>query len=210
MPTALILVDIQNDFLPGGALAVPEGNQVIPIVNRLIERFEMVVATQDWHPPNHGSFASQHSGRRVGDLIELDGLDQILWPDHCVESTPGAEFAAALQLDETVPVFRKGTDREVDSYSGFFDNGQRRATGLCDYLRQNAADEVVVVGLATDYCVKYTALDAVRLGFRVTVVEDACRGVNLQDGGVAAAVREMRQAEIAVLPADRVDINQAD
>ena len=126
---ALIVVDIQNDFLPGGALAVPNGNEVVAVANRLMPKFEMVVATQDWHPADHGSFASQHPGKSPGDRVDLHGLDQILWPDHCVESTPGGQFAPALERERFAEVFRKGTDREIDSYSGFFDNGHRKATG---------------------------------------------------------------------------------
>ena len=191
---ALIAVDIQNDFLPGGALAVPRGDEVIAIVNGLMPRADLVVATQDWHPPDHLSFASQHPGRQVGDVIDLDGIEQVLWPDHCVQGTPGAALADALDTTRISEVFRKGSDRRVDSYSGFYDNGRRHATGLADYLRQRGVTRVWVCGLATDYCVKYTALDALREGLATCVVEDACRGVEVRPGDVAAAWDEMRRA----------------
>jgi len=191
---ALIVVDIQNDFLPGGALAVPGGDQVIPVVNRLIPRFDLVVATQDWHPADHGSFAANHPGAKPGDVISLDGLEQVLWPVHCVQDTPGAAFHRDLETARIERVFHKGTDPRIDSYSGFFDNGHRKATGLGDYLTGKGAREIVIVGLATDYCVKFSTLDARRLGFEVTVVEDACRGVNLRPGDVARALEAMRQA----------------
>src|SRR5262245_11550881 len=192
----LILVDIQNDFLPGGALAVPRGNEVVPVANRLQPRFELVVATQDWHPAGHGSFASGHPGKRVGEVIELEGLEQVLWPDHCVQGTAGAEFSGALDTRAVEAVFRKGTDRRIDSYSGFFDNGHRKATGLGPYLKGRGVTDVYVCGLATDYCVKFTALDGVKEGFRVHLVEDASRGVNLRPDDVRRAVEEMRGAGV--------------
>ncbi len=196
---ALILVDIQNDFCPGGALAVPEGDAIVPIVNRLQAGYDLVVATQDWHPANHGSFAANHPGRAVGEQIELAGLPQILWPVHCVQETPGAAFHPALNLDRIARVFRKGTDPTIDSYSGFFDNGHRAATGLGDYLRERQVAEVHVCGLATDYCVKYTALDAISLGFRVALLDDAARGVELRPGDMQRAVEEMRQHGVRVI-----------
>lgn len=193
---ALILVDIQNDFVPGGALPVAEGDQIVPVVNALQPKFELVVATQDWHPPNHGSFAANHPGTKPGDVIELHGLSQILWPVHCVQGTPGAEFVASLDLTRVEKVFHKGTDPGIDSYSGFFDNGHRKATGLGDYLKQRGVSEVYVAGLATDYCVKFTALDARQLEFDTYLVTDACRGVNLNPGDVERAVDEMRAAGV--------------
>ncbi len=196
---ALILVDIQNDFLPGGALAVPDGDRVIPVANRLQPRFGLVVATQDWHPADHGSFAANHKGKNVGDVIELDGLEQIIWPAHCVQGSRGAEFAAALDTSRVAQVFHKGTDREIDSYSGFFDNGHRRSTGLADYLRGEGVTEVFIMGLATDYCVKFTALDARQLGFATHLIADGCRGVELQPGDVARAVDEMRVAGVTII-----------
>ena len=197
---ALILVDIQNDFLPGGALAVPHGDEVVPVANKVSPRFDLVVATQDWHPQDHGSFAANHPGKKVGDVIDLHGLRQILWPVHCVQNTRGAEFAPGLDVSRVARVFRKGTDPAIDSYSGFFDNGHRRSTGLADYLRERGVDQVFVMGIATDYCVKFTALDAVqRAGLKVTLIEDGCRGVNLNAGDVEAAVDEMRRAGVKVV-----------
>ena len=197
---ALILVDIQNDFLPGGALAVPHGDEVVPVANKVSPRFDLVVATQDWHPPDHGSFAANRPGKKVGDVIDLHGLRQILWPVHCVQNTRGAEFAPGLDVSRVARVFRKGTDPTIDSYSGFFDNGHRRSTGLADYLRERGVDQVFVMGIATDYCVKFTALDAVqRAGLKVTLIEDGCRGVNLNAGDVEAAVDEMRRAGVKVV-----------
>jgi nicotinamidase/pyrazinamidase len=196
---ALILVDIQKDFCPGGALAVPEGDKVVPIVNRLQVGYDLVVATQDWHPANHGSFAANHAGRAVGEQIELAGLPQVLWPVHCVKNTPGAEFHPALNLDRVARVFRKGTDPAIDSYSGFFDNGHRAATGLAGYLRERGVDQVHVCGLATDYCVKFTALDAIGLGFRVALLEEAARGVELQPDDVRRAIEEMRDHGVKII-----------
>lgn len=195
---ALILVDVQNDFVPGGALAVPEGDAIVPICNRLSKAFDLVVATQDWHPANHGSFAASHPGRKVGEVVDLNGLPQILWPVHCVQRTQGAAFVSALDLSRVDRVFQKGTDPAIDSYSGFFDNGHRKATGLGEYLKQRSVTDVYVAGLATDYCVKFTALDAKSLGFNTFLVEDVCRGVNVRPGDVQAAVEHMRQAGVAV------------
>jgi nicotinamidase/pyrazinamidase len=197
--SALILVDLQNDFLPGGALAVPEGDAVIPVANQLQAEFPLVVATQDWHPANHGSFAINHPGKRVFDQIDLNGLPQTLWPVHCVQGTTGAELAPGLQQNHIVQIFRKGTDPGIDSYSGFFDNGHRRGTGLAEWLKTNAVTDVYVCGLATDYCVKFTALDAVQLGFRTHLIEDASRGVNLQPHDVAHALQALRQVSVRIV-----------
>lgn len=191
---ALILVDIQNDFLPGGALAVPDGDAVVPVANALMPGFSLVVATQDWHPADHGSFAANHPGRRPGEVIALGGLSQVLWPVHCVQGTRGAEFAGGLDRARIGRVFVKGTDPEIDSYSGFFDNERRKSTGLGEFLRESGVDEVVVLGLATDYCVKFTALDALSLGLRTVLVVDGCRGVELQAGDSARAIEAVRAA----------------
>ena len=188
---ALLLVDLQNDFCPGGALAVPEGDRIIPVVNELQKKFDLVVATQDWHPANHGSFAVNHPGKIPGDRIELAGLTQILWPVHCVQNTPGAELHPQLDRSAIARVFRKGEDPLLDSYSGFFDNGHRKSTGLDEYLKSRGIASVCVCGLATDYCVKFTAIDAVELGFETYLIEGACRGVNLTPGDVRRAVEEM-------------------
>ena len=191
---ALIVVDLQNDFMPGGALAVPHGDEVVAVANRMMPRFDVVAASQDWHPPNHGSFASQHEDCQPGDFVELGGLRQILWPDHCVQGTAGAAFHDDLDAEAIDRVFRKGVDPEIDSYSAFFDNAHRRSTGLGDYLRERAVDEVYLLGLATDYCVKFSALDAVGEGFRTFVILDGCRGIDLQPGDIERSLDEMREA----------------
>src|SRR5271166_1222118 len=196
---ALIVVDVQNDFLPGGALEVKSGDKILPVANRLISEFKLVVATQDWHPANHGSFAANHPGKKPGDVVKLSKLPQVLWPVHCVQNTRGAEFAPSLMLNRVNRVFKKGTDASVDSYSGFFDNGHLRATGLGEYFKEKKVTDVYVLGLATDYCVKFTALDAVDLGFRTHLIEDACRGVNLTLDDVKNALEEMKKAGVIVV-----------
>lgn len=196
---ALILVDIQNDFLSGGALAVPDGNAVIPVANSLLGEYEFVVGTQDWHPANHGSFASQHDGINVSDMFELNGLPQVAWPDHCVQRTQGAEFASELNVDGIHAIIQKGTDADIDSYSGFFDNGKRKATGLGELLQEKGVKEVDIVGLATDYCVKFTALDAVELGFPTRLIVSGCRGVELKAGDIDHAITEMKTAGVEIV-----------
>jgi len=176
---ALILVDIQNDFCPGGSLAVKEGDQIAPVVNELQKHFALVIATKDWHPVGHSSF-------------------ETLWPPHCVQETAGAEFVAELDTSRIARVFLKGTDSGVDSYSGFFNNEHKRATGLGDYLKERGVTDVTIVGLATDYCVKFTALDAISLGFKTTVVADACRGVEVNEGDTARAIEEMAAAGVQI------------
>lgn len=196
---ALLLIDIQNDFLPAGALAVPNGDAVVPVANALMPQFGLVVATQDWHPADHASFASQHPGRQPGDVIELGGGPQILWPDHCVQNSSGAALAPALDRSRIDHVVRKGTDRRIDSYSGFFDNDHRKGTGLADLLRGLGVTEIVVVGLATDYCVKFTVLDGLELGFAVNVVREGVRSVDLQAGDGDAALAQMAAAGARVI-----------
>jgi len=200
---ALILVDLQNDFMPGGALAVTDGDQTVPVANGLLDKFDIVVATQDWHPAAHGSFVSQHPGKNVGELVELDGLQQVVWPDHCVRDTAGAEFHRDLDMSK-VTVFHKGTEANIDSYSGFFDNGHRKATGLGLWLQGKNVDTVYILGLATDYCIKFTALDAVGERFTTYLVEDGCRGVELKPGDVAAAIDEMKAAGAHVIQSTEV------
>ena len=207
---ALILVDIQNDFVPGGALAVPDGDAVVPVCNRLQRPFDLIVATQDWHPANHGSFAANHPGHKTGEVIEVNGLKQVLWPVHCVQNTPGAAFAPGLDMSRVSRIFQKGTDPAIDSYSGFFDNGHRKATGLDEYLKSKGVTDVYIVGLATDYCVKFTALDARSLGFNTFLVEDACRGVNLRHGDVADAIGEMKRAGVLLTRLAVISASQAD
>lgn len=199
MKTALILVDIQNDFIPGGALPTKNGDEIVPVANRLQPHFHLVVASQDWHPRDHGSFASNHPGRKPGEVIDLHGLPQILWPDHCVQGSPGAEFHRDLDTSGIARVFRKGTDPGIDSYSTFYDNAHRKSTGLGDYLREQNVTGVYVAGLATDYCVKWSALDALGLGFRTYVIRDACRGVDLAPGDIEAALDEMRSAGAEII-----------
>lgn len=199
MEKALILVDIQNDFIPGGALEVNKGDEVIEIANRAMKYFNHVIATQDWHPADHASFASQHEGKSHGEFIELDGLDQILWPDHCVAGSKGAEFPAGLDVTGITKVIKKGLDRLVDSYSGFFDNAQKKDTGLNDYLKSMDIDDLYILGLATDYCVKFTALDARKLGFKTSLIIEGVRGVELNPGDCDAAVGEMKSAGVSVV-----------
>ena len=200
---ALLLVDIQNDFLPGGSLPVPRGDEVIAVANRLMSEFEHVVASLDWHPRDHGSFASQHAGVEIGGSFELAGHPQIAWPDHCVQGTPGAELPESLDRDKIAYFVHKGTVREVDSYSAFFDNDHRHATGLHDYLQSQGVDELSVMGLATDYCVKYTVQDAIALGYRTRVLLDGCRGVNLLPSDTLAAVEVMRNAGAELVRGDQ-------
>jgi nicotinamidase/pyrazinamidase len=191
---ALVIVDLQNDFLPGGALPVPGGDEVIPLANQLQNQFGLVVATQDWHPPDHGSFAVNHPGTKPGDRIMLDGIEQILWPVHCVQDTHGAEFASSFDTKRIASVFQKGIDPRIDSYSAFFDNVHRRATGLGDYLKDRSVKDVYLLGLALDYCVKYSALDACQLGFETHVIVDACRGIALERDDLDRALDEVKKA----------------
>jgi len=177
----LVLADIQNDFLPGGALAVPDGDKIIPVVNELQNYFELVVATQDWHPANHKSFASNQKDKKPFEFIELRGLKQVLWPDHCVQGSYGAEFSDQLNMNKAEAIFRKGTDPEIDSYSGFFDNGHLKSTCLEDYLRGKQVDQVYVVGLCGDICVFYTAMDSLREGFETYIIEDATCPLRQED-----------------------------
>lgn len=194
---ALLLVDLQNDFCAGGALAVPEGDSTIDIANRLIDhclaRGEIVVASQDWHPANHGSFASQHQVEPYTQG-QLDGLVQTFWPDHCVQNGEGAALHPLLQQQAIAAVFHKGENPAIDSYSAFFDNGHRQKTRLDEWLRQREITDLIILGLATDYCVKFTVLDALNLGYTVNVITDGCRGVNLQPQDSAHAFMEMAAA----------------
>jgi nicotinamidase/pyrazinamidase len=196
----LVLVDLQNDFFPGGAVPVLGADEVLPAVNDLQAYFDLVVATQDWHPSDHGSFAANHPGKRSGDTIELAGLEQRLWPVHCVENTLGADFVPGLQTDRISRVFRKGNDPAVDSYSGFFDNGRRHDTGLAAYLRDRDISDLYVCGLATDFCVRATALDAQRLGFHTCVVSDACRGI----GDLASVMAELKRAGVEIVQSSQL------
>lgn len=198
MSRALILVDLQYDFCPGGALAVSRGDETIAVANRLMPMFDTIVATQDWHPAEHKSFAVNNPGTQVGQVIDVEGQPQVMWPAHCVQGTRGAELHAGLELARITEVFRKGTDPAIDSYSGFFDNGHKKATGMGDWLRARGIRDVVVLGLATDYCVKFTVLDARGLGMTVTLVADGCRAVDLAPGDGDRAIDEMRRAGASV------------
>ena len=195
---ALILVDLQNDFVGGGAFAVTDGDAVIEVANRLLPHFDFIVATQDWHPVGHQSFAMSHPDHKVGEVIDLHGLPQVLWPVHCVQETLGAEFVTTLNAGAITHVVRKGTDPTIDSYSGFFDNGHRKKTEMTAVLKEAGVDEVWVMGLATDYCVKFTALDAVQEGFRTVLVADGCRAVNLSPSDGVAAIQELREAGVKI------------
>lgn len=189
----LLVVDIQNDFLPGGALAIPGGDKVISIVNGLQSKFDLLIASKDWHPLNHISFAQRHK-KNPGEVIEINGLKQELWPNHCVQHTPGAEFSPRLKSGGFDKIFHKGTDPEIDGYSAFFDNAHNRSTGLEEYLKKKGIKELYIAGLATDFCVKYTVLDGLKLGLKMHVIVDACAGINLRAGDVDLALKEMKEA----------------
>lgn len=196
--TALIVIDVQNDFCPGGALAVAEGDAVVEPIHRLMQRFSHVVLTQDWHPADHMSFAASHPGRAAFETIQAPYGEQTLWPDHCVQGSRGAEFHPALNWTGAELIIRKGYHREIDSYSAFYENDRKTPTGLAGYLRERGLTELVLTGLATDFCVAYSALDAVRLGFRTSVVLEACRGIDL-NGSLAAQLGAMREAGVLLL-----------
>jgi nicotinamidase/pyrazinamidase len=195
----LLLIDLQNDFLPGGALAVRDGEQAVAEANRLMPEYDVIIATQDWHPANHGSFASQHPGLQVYSQFELEGLPQVAWPDHCVQGTWGAALAPALDVSQIDVLVTKGEDPCIDSYSGFFDNGRRRATKLASVLKERSIGSIDVLGLATDYCVKFTVLDALSIGLSVRVIEAGCRGVNLGPNDCELALQAMKQAGAEII-----------
>lgn len=189
--TALIVVDVQNDFCPGGALGVPGGDKVVAVANALIPYFPLVVLTQDWHPPNHKSFASNNEGAEPYSYIEMPYGKQVMWPDHCVQRTAGAAFHSSLEVEKAHMIIRKGFRPSIDSYSTFFENDRTTSTGLDGYLKDQGVDHVVLAGLATDYCVYYSAIDAQKLGYKTTVIEDGCRGIDL-DWSLDAAINDMR------------------
>jgi nicotinamidase/pyrazinamidase len=199
----LLVVDIQNDFCPGGKLAVPHGDEVVASINRIARRFRHVVLTQDWHPPGHHSFASSHPGKRPFETVTVAYGPQILWPDHCVQGTAGAQFHADLQIPHAELVLRKGFRSTIDSYSAFYENDRKTPTGLAGYLRERGLTRVFVAGLAFDFCVRYSAEDARREGFAVVVIEDACRGIDV-DGSVAATRQSLAPLGITVVGADTV------
>jgi nicotinamidase/pyrazinamidase len=199
----LLAVDIQNDFCPGGRLAVPRGDEIVPAVNRLCEKFRHVVLTQDWHPPGHLSFASSHPGKKPFDVIAAPYGPQELWPDHCVQGTPGAELRRDLLAPHAELIVRKGFRREIDSYSAFYENDHTTPTGLTGYLRERGFTRVVLAGLAFDFCVRFSAEDAHRGGFAVAVIEDACRGIDV-DGSVAATRRALAGIGAQVITSDQI------
>ena len=194
---ALIVIDVQNDFCPGGALAVPEGDQIVSGINALMDEFQAVILTQDWHPADHSSFASQHEGKAPMELVEMPYGPQVLWPDHCIQGSKGAEFHDALRVDRADLIIRKGYNRAIDSYSGFFENDQTTSTGLEGYLKSRGITHLTFVGLATDFCVNFSAVDAARLGFGVEVALDLCRGIDF-DGSLEAAREGMAAAGVSL------------
>ena len=198
---ALIVIDVQNDFCPGGALAVTGGDAVVPVANRLMQRFDHVVLTQDWHPADHSSFAANNPGHDPFSLIDMPYGPQVLWPVHCVQGTAGAAFHKDLETDRANLIIRKGYRSQIDSYSAFFENDHATTTGLAGYLRERAVEHLVMVGLATDFCVRFSAVDAVKLGFRVTLLEDGCRAIDL-DGSLAAARAELSENGVIVTVSD--------
>ncbi len=194
----LLVVDVQNDFCPGGALAVPEGDAVVPVINRLLPRFPHVALTQDWHPPGHQSFASLHPGRQPFETIEVEYGPQLLWPDHCVQGTSGAAFHAELETVRAELIIRKGFRAAIDSYSAFYENDHATVTGLTGYLRSRGLKRVYLCGLATDFCVHFSAVDSAKEGFETLLIEDACRAIDLE-GSLAAAKEAMTQAGVRVI-----------
>jgi nicotinamidase/pyrazinamidase len=199
MKRALIVVDLQNDFV-SGALAVNQAAEIIPLINQLLNLpFDIKVATKDWHPKNHLSFATSHPGKKVGDVVLLKNRPQILWPDHCVENSWGAEFVEKFDHQKIAKVFYKGTNTLIDSYSTFFDNDLKKATGLDDYLKDNGIQEIYLAGLATDYCVKYSSLDGKKLGYKTFVIKDACRAVNLKPDDERLTYQAMEKAGIQLI-----------
>lgn len=199
----LIIVDIQNDFCPGGSLAVPDGDKIVPVINKLSGVFDHVLQTQDWHTKDHKSFASSYKGKNAYDTIQLFYGEQILWPVHCVQGTKGAEFHPNLSTIKTELIIRKGFRSEIDSYSAFFENDHKTSTGLAGYLRDRGIDTLYIAGLATDFCVKWSALDGKKLGFNVTVIEDAVKGININDS-VNKAWKEMAEAGIHKISSDKI------
>jgi nicotinamidase/pyrazinamidase len=194
----LVIVDVQNDFCPGGALAVPQGDEIVPVVNQLAGQFAHVVLTQDWHPRGHASFASSHTGKQPFETIDLSYGEQILWPDHCVQGTRGAAFHPALDVSRAELVLRKGSRTAIDSYSAFFENDHRTPTGLAGYLKERRFERITLCGLATDFCVLFSAIDGRRAGFEVTVVTAACRSIDI-DGSLDRAMRSMNENGVTLL-----------
>lgn len=200
---ALLIVDVQNDFCPGGALEVPEGDRVVPVINSLLPHFDAVIQTQDWHPAGHHSFASAHNGKEPFDSIEMEYGNQVLWPDHCVQGSEGAAFHPDLETSKTQVIIRKGFRKEIDSYSAFYENDNKTKTGLTGYLKTRDIDTLFVTGLATDFCVKWSVLDGIKDGFNLLVVEDAVLGIDV-DGSVDTAWKEMKEAGAKTVNSDQI------
>lgn len=198
----LVIIDVQNDFMPGGSLEIPKGDVIIPVINRLLKYFDLVVATQDWHPQNHKSFASNHPGKKPFEKIEINGIQETLWPDHCVQRSPGAELHDGIETDKIAAIFRKGMYPDVDSYSGFYDNDHRISTGLAGYLREKGAAELHFCGLASDICVYYTIKDAVKEGFSSTLIEDASRPLN--NATFKRIKQELVQAGVSIVISNQI------
>ncbi len=194
---ALILIDIQNDFLSGGSLEVPKGDEIIDNVNSIMDNYNIVVATKDWHPKDHISFASNHKNKNVGQIIKINNLDQMLWPDHCIKDSKGSEFPKKLNSHKIHKIFYKGVDSDIDSYSGFYDNGKIRSTGLSNFLKKSNINQVDIVGLATDYCVKYSSIDAYNEGFKTKVLCSCVRGISVQT--TETAFKEMKDMGISII-----------
>ncbi len=199
----LLIVDVQNDFCPGGSLAVPQGDSVIPVINQLIESFDCIIQTQDWHPPGHSSFASIHEGKNPYETIQMDYGEQVLWPDHCIQKSPGAEFHSNLNTAKTQVIIRKGFREEIDSYSTFYENDQQTKTGLTGYLKNRGIHELHVCGLATDFCVKWSVLDGIKEGFTIHVIKDAVKGIDIDDS-IQKAWQEMKSAGANVVVSSEV------
>jgi nicotinamidase/pyrazinamidase len=202
---ALLIVDVQNDFLPGGNLAVSQGNQIIPVINDLQKKFNLIIASRDWHPANHGSFASNHPGKKPGDTTVLNGLDQILWPDHCIQGSPGAELSSLLNQSLIHKIIFKGSNPEVDSYSAFFDNGHKIETELHQYLRKKGVKRLFITGLAADVCVWFTINDALKLGYETFLITDATKGVNMNPGDTEKALKDMEQKGANLISSEQVE-----
>ncbi len=196
---ALLLVDLQNDFFPGGALGVPKANAIFPLANQIQDHFELIIASKDWHPKNHKSFSENHPSHKAFDIVELNGLSQILWPIHCVQETKGAEFHPQLRIDKIRKIIYKGTDPNIDSYSAFFDNMHNKSTELDLYLRNQNVKHLYILGLATDYCVQYTVLDAIQLDFKTSVILDGCFGINKSSGDIETAIENMKKAGATII-----------
>lgn len=201
---ALLIIDLQNDFLPGGALPVSEGDTIIPVINRLQKKFDLVIATRDWHPANHSSFASNHKNRKVGETLLINDLNQILWPDHCIQGSPGAELSPLLDQTLIQRVFFKGNDSGIDSYSAFFDNGHQKDTGLHQYLKNKGVTDLYVTGLAADVCVYYTVKDALSLGYHTWLVTDATLGVNLKATDTEVAFKDMADSGAQLISSEKL------